>query len=137
MEKKHVGHFIAEWRAYRELTQAQLAAESGTSQSNIHQIEHGRTAYTQQSLEKIAKALKTHPADLLATDPWRTNEDDEKSPFIDEVHGLLSAMTPLTRKLARDFMKLLVEYERVGAGIQKEDMSGQMLRAKLSEDFRM
>lgn len=137
MDKKHVGHFIAEWRLYRELTQADLAAEVGVSQSNINQIEHGKTAYTQQSLEKIARALRTHPADLITMDPLHPADEDEGSPFLDEVHSLLSSLTPLSRKLARDFLKSLVEYERVGAKIGKGDMSVRMFRSKLSEDFRM
>lgn len=137
MIKKHVGHFIAEWRLYRELTQAELAAEVGVSQSNINQIEHGKTAYTQQSLEKIARALRTHPADLIATDPLRPAEEDDGSPFLDEVHSLLTSLSPLSRKLVRDFLKLLLQYERTDARIREGKLSALMTRTKLSEDFRM
>lgn len=137
MEAKKLGHFIGEWRQYREMTQTKLAAEIGVTASNIHHIENGRTAYTQQSLEKIARALQTSPADLIATDPWHPVEDDEGSPFLDEIHSLMSSLSPLSRKLARDFLKSLVEYEQTGAKIRKGDMPGVMIGANLSEKYRV
>lgn len=138
MATENIGHFIKEWRMYHELTQAQLAAAIGVSQSNINHIENGKTAYTQTSLEKIAKALNVHPIDLLATDPfYPVIEEEERSPFMDEVRGLLSSMSPLSRKLARDFLKSLVEYERTGRKIQEGKTQGLMIHGKLSEDFRL
>ncbi len=140
MTPERVGHFIKEWRIYCELTQAQLAAEIGVSQSNINHIENGKTAYTQPSLEKIAKALKVHPADLLATNPFQQfmeEEEEERSPFMAEVESLLSSMRPLSRKLVREFMKSLLEYERTDAKIREGKMPGMMVRGKLAEDFRV
>lgn len=141
MEKKHVGHYIAEWRQYKEMTQTQLAAEIGVSPSNIHHIEHGKTAYTQQSLEKIADALKTSPASLIATNPWHPSQfesDEEESPFMDDVHKLLLSMSLLSRKLAHDFLKSLVQYETTQAKIRDAKMPEKMMKeAKLAKDYRI
>jgi transcriptional regulator with XRE-family HTH domain len=52
----------------RHLTQAQLAAQSGVSQSTIAQIENGKKDPSISTLKKIAAALDVHLAVLFATD---------------------------------------------------------------------
>ena len=140
MTPEGVGHYIREWRIYCELAQAQLATKIGVSQSNINHIENGKTAYTQTSLEKTANALKVSPATLLSTNPFQQfieEEEEERSPFMAEVESLLSSMRPLSRKLVRDFMKSVLEYERTDAKIREGKLRGLMVHGKLSEDFRV
>jgi transcriptional regulator with XRE-family HTH domain len=48
---------ISAWRAARSWTIEQLAEKSGLSIAQISRIETGRSAYSQMSLECIARAL--------------------------------------------------------------------------------
>lgn len=80
----HTGHFIKQWREYRQLTQEQLAAEMGRSQSWIAQLESGSVAYTQQRLEEMSAILRCSPADLISLDPTGLNSDQ-----IDLVHQIV------------------------------------------------
>jgi transcriptional regulator with XRE-family HTH domain len=68
-ERKDVSHYIRAWRDARGLSTAQLADKAGLSSSAISQLELGRSSYTQQSLEKIAKAIGVEPWQLLAHNP--------------------------------------------------------------------
>jgi transcriptional regulator with XRE-family HTH domain len=52
----------------RHITQAELAKESGVSQSTIAQIEKGKKDPSISTLKKIAAALDVHLAVLFATD---------------------------------------------------------------------
>jgi transcriptional regulator with XRE-family HTH domain len=52
-------------RDLQEMTQAELAAASGISQSTISSIESGRVTLGAERAEKLARALKLHPAVLL------------------------------------------------------------------------
>ena len=52
-------------RELQELTQAQLAAASGIPQGTISSIEKGRVTLGAERAEKLARALKVHPAVLL------------------------------------------------------------------------
>lgn len=61
--------FIKQWREYRNLTQEQLAARIGISESHLSLLENGRRQYTQAFLEKTAEALATEPASLLMRNP--------------------------------------------------------------------
>lgn len=67
--KNHPGHFLAEWRAFRNMTGEQLAEAADMSVASISQIETGKQGFSMKSLNKIAKALSTDPASLLARDP--------------------------------------------------------------------
>lgn len=62
-------HFIREWRLYRGLTQPQLAERIGKTHGAISQLETNKTAYTQDTLEALAFALRCEPGDLLSRDP--------------------------------------------------------------------
>lgn len=79
--------FIKQWRAFRGLTQAQLADATGLTDATISRIESGKISYTQDTLERISQALAVEPADLLGYDPnsatplwslWTKADDDEK-----------------------------------------------------------
>jgi transcriptional regulator with XRE-family HTH domain len=52
----------------RRITQAQLAKESGVSQSTIAQIEKGKKDPSISTLKKIAEALDVHLSVLFASD---------------------------------------------------------------------
>jgi transcriptional regulator with XRE-family HTH domain len=52
-------------RELQEMTQAQLAKASGIPQPTISSIESGRVTLGAERAEKLARALKVHPAVLL------------------------------------------------------------------------
>jgi transcriptional regulator with XRE-family HTH domain len=56
---------LKELRAKRGLTQAQLAKLSGVSHSYLSRIEIGMQEPTLGIIEKLAKALKVKPSELL------------------------------------------------------------------------
>jgi transcriptional regulator with XRE-family HTH domain len=59
------GKRVAELRAERHLTQEQLAEAAGVSYRTIVSVEVGIRWCTLDTLEKIAKALKVPPMELL------------------------------------------------------------------------
>jgi transcriptional regulator with XRE-family HTH domain len=63
------GHYIQEWRRYRNLTQEGLAGRLESTAATISRIEGGKQNYTQPMLEAIADALQCEPADLLRPPP--------------------------------------------------------------------
>jgi transcriptional regulator with XRE-family HTH domain len=63
-----LGRAIAEIRARRGLTQAQLAAESGLSREYLAQIEAGRTG---RLLEHLLRVLRRSGAHLTVTYPGK------------------------------------------------------------------
>jgi transcriptional regulator with XRE-family HTH domain len=52
-------------RELQEMTQEQLAAATDMRQGTISAIEHGRIALGDVRAERLARALKVHPAVLL------------------------------------------------------------------------
>jgi ribosome-binding protein aMBF1 (putative translation factor) len=52
-------------RELQEMTQAELAAVSGVPQPTISSIESGRATLGAERAERLARALKVHPAVLL------------------------------------------------------------------------
>ncbi len=52
-------------REAQEMTQVELAAASGIPQGTISALEHGRVTLGAERAEKLARALKVHPAVLL------------------------------------------------------------------------
>ena len=52
-------------RELQEMTQAELAKASGIPQPTISSIESGRATLGAERAEKLARALKVHPAVLL------------------------------------------------------------------------
>ena len=61
--------YFREWRLFRDLTQEQLAEMIGTGKAAISKLERGDVAYSQESLEAIADALRCEPADLISRRP--------------------------------------------------------------------
>lgn len=60
-------------RELQEMTQAELAAASGISQGTISSIESGRVTLGAERAEKLARALKVHPA-VLVWPSWESAE---------------------------------------------------------------
>ena len=56
-QKLSLGHQIFLAREKKEMTQAELAKQIGTRQSNISRLEQGNYNFTVEMLEKIAEAL--------------------------------------------------------------------------------
>jgi transcriptional regulator with XRE-family HTH domain len=61
--------FFRQWRKYRELTLEEAAELSGMTPGNISAMERGAQGYTQDGLEKLAKAYDCEPGQLLMVDP--------------------------------------------------------------------
>jgi transcriptional regulator with XRE-family HTH domain len=60
---------IREWRTHRRLTLEGLGGRVGMSASHLSMLENGARGYTQDTLERIARALATDPASLLGRNP--------------------------------------------------------------------
>jgi transcriptional regulator with XRE-family HTH domain len=67
---RHPGHYLREWREFRDMTGEQLAEAIGRSPASISQLENGRQGYRQKTLEDLARALRTDPASLLGRNPF-------------------------------------------------------------------
>lgn len=65
---QHLGFRVRERRAAMNLTQAQLAEQCGLHRTFIGSVERGERNVAVLSLRKIATALRTTPATLLAED---------------------------------------------------------------------
>ena len=57
-------------REAQEMTQAQLAAACGIPQGTISSLESGRATLGDVRAEKLARALRVHPAVLLWPNGW-------------------------------------------------------------------
>jgi transcriptional regulator with XRE-family HTH domain len=68
------GGAVRVFRELQEWTQSELAAASGIAQATISSIEHGRVKLGVERAERLARALKVHPAVLLWPN-WK--HDDE------------------------------------------------------------
>ena len=68
LESYHLHERISYLRKRREMTQTELAAKSGLSQSTIAQIESGQKDPSVKTIEKLAKALDVVIPILFATD---------------------------------------------------------------------
>jgi transcriptional regulator with XRE-family HTH domain len=59
------GDAVRVTRELQEMTQAELAAATGIAQPTLSSIESGRATLGAERAEKLARALKVHPAVLL------------------------------------------------------------------------
>ena len=62
---------LKQWRAFRGLTQEQLADRAGMSPGNISQLENGKIHYSQPGLQALAEALNCEPFHVLNVDPTK------------------------------------------------------------------
>lgn len=91
---REVVHFVKQWRKHFGLSVEKLGEMSGISGSMISQLERGKTTYTQNTLEALARAMNLQPWQLLACGPdenqelWRVvmNRSDHRAmlEWIDE-----------------------------------------------------
>lgn len=65
---QHLGFRVRERRTQMNLTQAQLAEQCGLHRTFVGSVERGERNVAVLSLRKIATALRTTPAALLAGD---------------------------------------------------------------------
>ena len=65
-------------RELQEMTQAELATASGIPQPTISSIESGRATLGAERAEKLARALKVHPAVLLWPN-WDTEAESARA----------------------------------------------------------
>lgn len=65
-------------REMQEMSQAELAAASGLSQPTISGIESGRVTLGAERAEKLARALKVHPAVLLWSS-WDVEKESSRA----------------------------------------------------------
>lgn len=72
----HPTHFIKEWRIFRGMTVAALAEAAEMSIGNLSELENRRQGYSDETLWKLAKALKTTPGALLNVDPTGNGTGD-------------------------------------------------------------
>lgn len=63
------------WRAYRKLSQAELAERVGTSANMIGYLESGERGLSAKWLRRLAPALETTPGMLLDHDPATLDND--------------------------------------------------------------
>jgi transcriptional regulator with XRE-family HTH domain len=96
--KKFPKTYIKQWRELMGITQEQLAERTGLSDGHISLLETGGRGYTQDSLERIAEALRCTPGELLNVDPTRD------ASFM----GLLETMKPQERIHAVELVRLFL-----------------------------
>lgn len=65
-------------RELQEMTQAQLSAAADISQPTLSSIESGRVKLGVERAERLARALKVHPAVLLWPN-WQEAEEHRKA----------------------------------------------------------
>jgi transcriptional regulator with XRE-family HTH domain len=74
-----VGQQVRNVRELQEMTQADLAKSSGVPQPTISSIEADRVAIGVDRAEKLARALKVHPAVLLWPNGWDANAEAKRA----------------------------------------------------------
>ncbi|HEV3189226.1 MAG TPA: helix-turn-helix transcriptional regulator [Polyangiaceae bacterium] len=65
-------------RELQEMTQAELAERSGIPQPTLSSIENGRSTLGAERAERLARALKVHPAVLLWPN-WNVDAESKRA----------------------------------------------------------
>ena len=63
--------YIRAWRKERGMTMMELAEKAGMHQGHLSKLERGLMPYTQQSLERVAQALRVTAGALIDTVPTK------------------------------------------------------------------
>lgn len=95
------GHYIREWRTFRNMTQERLAGLVDLSISSISQLENGTQGYSQPTLEALAHALNCQPGELLMRNP-----SDPEAPW-----GIWETLKPATKRQAVEILRTLKRTE--------------------------
>lgn len=106
MTEKAQGHYLKAWRQYMQMSQAEFARYVGMSTSNYNYLETGRVAYTQKSLETIARALERSPADLLSINPLKPVRQFH-DPEIQEFLHQFDRLTPDSQQVVVDLVSVM------------------------------
>ena len=69
-----IGESVRIIRELQEMSQSELAADSGIPQSTISAIENGRINLGLERAKQLARALKCHPA-VLVFPGWQIDEN--------------------------------------------------------------
>jgi transcriptional regulator with XRE-family HTH domain len=69
MSKKYMKNNLVELRKKRGLTQAELAERAGTTEATISRLETGDRQLNSKWLERLGKALKVKPAQIVEGTP--------------------------------------------------------------------
>ena len=57
--------FLADWMRTMDVSQADIARETGWNASTVHGIYHGRTEYYRAIVNRLATVLRVEPFELL------------------------------------------------------------------------
>ena len=126
-------HYLQEWREHFNLTKEQLGKMAGLTGSFIGQIERGTAGYTQNSVERLSRAMGIEPGDLISMDPENPRQDtglrfppgfwdkvtEEERPDID-------FMTTLAKSMVVEFVVRYMEHTR----LRNEIVHGQPSRGQ-------
>jgi transcriptional regulator with XRE-family HTH domain len=82
------GYQIADHRLSKGLTQAELAALAGTSQSSIARLENGSSPPSLSYLRRVAKALDASVEVKIVSSVTDDSQDEEQSALLDAVNYL-------------------------------------------------
>jgi transcriptional regulator with XRE-family HTH domain len=74
-EKNGGPNFLRQWRAFRGLTQQQLASGIGTNANMVQYLESGERGLSAKWLRKLAPVLDTTPGMILDHDPHELDSD--------------------------------------------------------------
>lgn len=95
--------FIRRWRLHRGMSLDQLSAAAGIDKSNLSKLERGLLPYNQETLERLASALRTDPASLLVRpagdaasvwEMWDHASPDERRQIESVISALVAAKKP-------------------------------------------
>lgn len=100
-KKKQRATHIKAWRKHRGLSQIQLSERLGITQGALSDLENGRFAYTQPTLEALADALNCQPWDLI----WRPPG------AVDRLREVIETMDPDAQKRALAVVQALKDSE--------------------------
>ncbi len=106
---------ISELRKARGLTLKRLAELVGTSNQQISHLEKGRRRLTLDWMERIAKALECHPADLLIGGTQLRNEKER---------AMIELFRGLSEEQQEAFLKATAALAKPIADVEKKVANG-------------
>jgi transcriptional regulator with XRE-family HTH domain len=72
MEPPFKPTYIRAWRKERGMTMVELAQQANMQQGHLSRLERGHLPYNQQTLERLAEALRVSPGMLIDLDPEKS-----------------------------------------------------------------
>lgn len=106
-----IGAAIRKVRLEKGLNVEAVALEAGTYAGNLSKIERSQQLPSLELLHKLSRALGTKTSDLYAVAEFESEGDEEaaseQSYEVNLVRRNFQALTPKSRRLAIEFLKLL------------------------------